>query len=302
MITLSNGYSFEYMTASGSLEFDINGWPWERPSVKLGLIKPELFLNAIKTLTRHNRPGNLHWWNPWTCVRPIPGGAVNKVGLTNKGVEWWCKKIGPKIDFNRIKVAASIFGTEDELVEMAVMLNQFPFVALKVNPSCPNTGHALQTTKMVVDSVKAVKQVSVHPIILKISAAQDYLAIARELQETIEAISLNSVPWEMVYPKTRSPLWRLEKKVGGGGGGVSGIPAQKFNWKAVRELADQNLVPVIGPSVMSYEDLAKVRALGAKAISFGTIHLPSYPVWLKPWTIFTNPCKPTIFVKKELIE
>lgn len=297
MITLSNGHSFKYMVASGALAFDGKGWLWERPLVWLGLIKPELFTVVIKSLTRNPRPGNLRWWKPWTCVRLIPGGAVNKVGLTNLGVEWWCRKIGPKLDFQKFSTAGSIFGDKKELVEMAEMLNRFDLVALEVNVSCPNTGHAIEQAEMVVNSVKAVKHASRHPVIVKVSADQDYLAIARGFVGTAEAVSLNSVPWKTVFINgEQTPLVKLEKQVGGGGGGVSGKPAQKHNWAAVEALAKQGSLPVIGPSVMEFEDMEKLRRLGAKAISFGVIHLPTKG---KPWTLFTNPCKPTRFVLHE---
>ena len=119
MITLSNGHRFEYMAASGALAFDGKGWPWERPLVWSGLIRPELFTVVIKTLTRQPRKGNLRWWKPWTCTRLIPGGAVNKIGLTNPGIEWWCAHVGPRLNFARQPLVGSIYGEENELVEMA---------------------------------------------------------------------------------------------------------------------------------------------------------------------------------------
>jgi len=288
MITLSNGHAFKYMVASGALAFDGKGWPWERPLVWLGLIKPELFTVVIKSLTRNPRVGNLRWWKPWTCVRLIPGGSINKVGLTNPGIEWWCREVGPKLDFQKFPTAGSIFGDEKELVEMAEMLNRFDLVALEVNVSCPNTGHAIEQAEMVVNSVKAVKHASRHPIIVKVSADQNYLAIARGLVGIAEAVSLNSVPWRTVFPNgEQTPLTKLEKKVGGGGGGVSGKPAQKHNWAAVESLAKQGSLPVIGPSIMEFEDMEKLKRLGAKAIGFGAIHLRT------PW-------KPTSFIKREI--
>ena len=287
MITLSNGHAFKYMVASGALAFDGKGWLWERPLVWLGLIKPQLFTVVIKSLTRHPRVGNLRWWKPWACVRLIPGGAVNKVGLTNPGVEWWCREVGPKLDFQKFPTAGSIFGDEKELVEMAEMLNRFDLVALEVNVSCPNTGHAIEQAEMVVNSVKAVKRASCHPVIVKVSADQDYLTIARGLVGIAEAVSLNSVPWKTVFTNgEQTPLAKLEKQVGGGGGGVSGKPAQKHNWAAVEALAKQGSLSVIGPSIMEFEDMEKLRRLGAKAISFGAIFLRT------PW-------KPTSFINKE---
>jgi dihydroorotate dehydrogenase len=288
MITLSNGHAFEYMVASGALAFDGRGWPWERPLVWAGLIEPQLFTTVIKTLTRRPRAGNLRWWRPWSSVRLIPGGAVNKIGLTNPGIDWWCRHVGPKVRIGRQALVGSIFGDLNELVEMAEMLNRYDLVALEVNPSCPNTGHDLQTAETTIASVRAVHEISRFPIIVKVSVDQKYLEIARGLEGTAEAVALNSVPYKTVFPyKLRGPLHRLEAQVGGGGGGVSGRPAQKHNWAAVEALARRGSLPVIGPSVMKYSDLAEIRRLGASAISFGAIHLRT------PWA-------PTSIVRKDM--
>lgn len=278
MITLSNGHKINHVAASGALAFDGRGWFWEWPLVWTGVMKPELFTIVLKSLTRHPRAGNLRMWKPFECIRPIEGGAVNKVGLTNPGVEYWCKEIGPTIDFEKNSIVGSIFGNEEELVEMTQRLNWFNFVALEINPSCPNTGHCFDTADTIIKMVKAVKNRSGHPIIVKVSVDQDYLAIAKGLVGVAEAISINSVPWKTAFPNGEvSPLWKLEERVGGGGGGVSGKPAQKLNWKAVKELAEQGLIPVIAPSIMELEDLEIVRNLGAQATSFGAIFL------LTPW-------------------
>ncbi len=302
MITLTNGHKFEYTVASGAFGFDGKGWLWERPLFWLGTIKPELFTIGLRTLTRQPRlypKCNLSWirpwtwlpWSPWSCVRFLPnGGAVNKVGLYNPGIERWCKDVGPKLDFQKNHLVGSIYGDRKELVESAVMLNGFDLVALEVNDSCPNTGHTMSQAETIIENVEAVVESSRHPVIIKVSVDQDYLAIARGLREIAEAISLNSVPWKTAFPDgLKSPLSKLEKSVGGGGGGVSGRPAQKLNWKAVEELARQGSLPVIGPSVMEYEDLERLRKLGASAISFGAIHLRT------PW-------KPTTIVERDIAE
>ena len=287
MIRLSNGHVLDHVVSSGSLAFDGRGWPWQRAMVASGLIRPDLFTVVLKTLTRTPREGNLKLYRPWTCVRLVPGGSVNKVGLTNPGFDWWLREVAPRIDYGRVKTAVSIFGDDDELAEMAARLDRLPLAALEVNPSCPNTGHALGNAGQVVQGVEAVKRVSRHPVVVKVSTSQDYLGIARGLRGLAEAISLNSVPWEQVFPDARTPLWRLEKRVGGGGGGVSGRPAQALNWRAVREIAADGALPVIAPSVMGYDDLDRVRALGARAVSYGAIH-------------FRAPWLPTRIVKRDL--
>ena len=110
---------------------------------------------------------------------------------------------------------------------MGYMLSQFPLKAIEVNVSCPNSDHPMEMADMVVDSVMAVRDVSMHPIIVKVSADQDYRRIADKLSKVAQAISLNSVPWKTVFPNgEQTPLWKLEEKVKGGGGGVSGKPEQ----------------------------------------------------------------------------
>ncbi len=302
MVKFSNGHCFDYMVASGALGFAGKGWFWERPLVWLGLIKPRLFTVVTKTLSVDPIPGNLNWlnpftwvpWSPWSCVRFIKGGAVNKVGLTNPGFHWWCRKIGPKVDHKKLALVASIFGTKPELVFMASCLNKFDLVGIEVNPSCPNTGHGFDAVESIVDSVKAVCEVSKHPVIIKLSVAQDYCEIVRQLEGYAEAVSLNSVPFELAFKASNgqlresSPLSRLEKRVGGGGGGVSGKPAQKLNWLAVHQLAVHvHAMPVIAPSIMRFDDLAHVRKIGAGAVSFGAIHLRT------PW-------KPTAIVEQDM--
>lgn len=85
------------MAASGALAFDGNDWPWEYPLRWTGLLDPSLFTIVIKTLTRHPRKGNLKLYKPWTCIRFLSNSAVNAVGLTNPGIEWWHKTIGPTV-------------------------------------------------------------------------------------------------------------------------------------------------------------------------------------------------------------
>ena len=286
MIRLSNGHVLDHVVASGSLAFDGKGWPWERPMVLTGLIRPELFTIVLKTLTRNPRVGNLRWHSPWSCVALVPGGAVNKVGLTNPGLDWWVRDVGPRLDYETQNIVASLFGDDAELVGMAKAMNRFALKAIEVNPSCPNTGHGLAEAEAVVRSVKAVKTASRHPLVVKVSVAQDYRAIARGLAGVAEAVALNSVPWELVHPAAKSPLHRLERRVGGGGGGLSGRPAQALNWRAVEEMAADGHLPVIAPGIMGFDDIDRVRALGARAVSYGAIHLRA------PWA-------PTAIVKRD---
>ena len=277
MIKFSNGHQFEYMTASGALGFDGRGWPWERV---LGFFLPKffaptLFTNVIKTLTCLPRKGNLRMHNPLGCIRPIFRGGkivgiVNAVGLTNPGIDWWVKNIGPKVDSSKLALVGSIFGTNEEILIMAEMLNRFDFVALEINVSCPNSGEKLsENTAQAIKACRLAKGASRFPIIVKLSVANDALRIAQAVDGIAEAISINSVPWNIVFPNKRSPLKHL------GGGGVSGKIAQPFEWELVDRLNGVTDIPVIGPGVWNFEDIRIMREnLRVKAIGFGSVFVP----------------------------
>ena len=306
MIKLSNGHEFEYMVASGALGFDGQGWAWEWPLNAVGLLRPELFTTVLRTITLEPRlypVSNLSWPRFWTWIPGFPTSCiqimwrrntvVNRVGLYNPGFKWFLKEIAPNIDYSRYPVVASVYGNKAELVEMTKHLINFRFQAIEVNDSCPNTGHPMEGVNSVIESVKAVKAHCRHHfgVIVKVSVAQDYLAIADGLRGIADAVSLNSVPFPLAFPKGRkNPLRRLIKKLGGGGeGGVSGRDAQTLNWLASRELVEQGALQVAVPSVMNYQDLQKVRRFNPHAICFGSIHI------LTPW-------RPTSIVKRETKE
>jgi dihydroorotate dehydrogenase len=286
MITLSNGHTFKYMVASGALGFDAKGWPWEWPLRWMGLLDPSLFTVVVKTLTREPKKGNLRWYKPWDCIKLIRDdlgnivGTANAIGLTNPGVDWWREKIGPKINSKKIPVVGSIFGDLIELMEMAEGLNKFDLVALEINASCPNTiKGVLFNTKDIIYGCQAVKKASRFPLILKLSVANDVKTIVRETEDIVEAYSINSVPWRYIFPNKKSPLEKF------GGGGVSGKPAQQLNWELTQALAEMTLVPIIAPGIWDFEDINRVKSLGADAISFGSVFT------LYPW-------RPTIFVRR----
>jgi dihydroorotate dehydrogenase len=312
-IMLSNGHRLRWMAASGALKFDGKGWMHEKVLYWLLLIlsfglyrmiDTRNITVAAKTVTLNPIVGNYRWWNPFRCIRPIFKGwrcigFVNKVGLTNMGLWKWRKDIGNKRRPN-LALIASVYGSKADIIASIQEINQCPdIVAVEVNLSCPNMGK--DTAKDVehsVDILLSAQRVSTRPTLGKLAADMPYLAIARALTKAareagkplIEAISFNTVPWNVINPGKRSPLHGLDKRLqreaealgkpfSTNGGGVSGIPAQSFNWPAMQALIQcpDNDIPVIGGSMWSYDDVGRLIAMGCKAISFGSIHIA------KPW-------------------
>lgn len=271
MITLSNGHSFEYVAASGALAYRGNGWWYEQPLRMLRMLRSNLFTVTIKTLTATPRKGNLRWYNPFRAVRFLPGGAVNAVGLTNPGIHWWCDTIGPHVRRDHQPLIGSILSDDPgELADMAGLLNTYDLVGLEINASCPNTkDDLLHNSKKVIESVLRVKEKTCHPLLVKLSVVHDLEAIVPALSGVVEAFSLNSVPWAVLYPTKHSPLARF------GGGAVSGKVTQSIVWNTLECIARLSSTPVIGSAIWDFGDIARVRNF-AHAVSFGSIFL-RYP-------------------------
>ncbi|MFC1651748.1 hypothetical protein ACFL24_01150 [Patescibacteria group bacterium] len=263
MIKLSNGHEFLFMAASGALGYNGKGWPWEKPLCWIGVIRPKLFTVVTKTITFDPCKGN----HPLQAVRFIKGGVINALGLGNPGI----KKLIPMIKNTKLDLIVSIAGNPFELIPMINELNKLNIRGIELNVSCPNTSEDITAPKFI-DRIKGrcecAKYHSKHPLILKLSPAQKYLTIARVIENIgIQAITINSVPWDYLYPDQESPLKEF------GGGGVSGKTIQENTWEMVYGLSQEVSIPVIGSSVWEYKDIFELLGLGAQGISFGSIFL-----------------------------
>lgn len=279
-------HSVEYITASGAMGYDGQGWPHEQPLRWCGLLDTSLFAHVAKSTTLLPREGNYKWYRPWDCMRPIFNGPkivgfVNAFGLTNPGFKWWTKVVGPSIDSSKTQLIASIFGDPDELVTMAEALNDLDLVAVEINASCPNDqGNILHNVRRVIRSCELVENTSRHSIILKISVVHNIEIIVPEIEGMVDAFDINSVPWGIIFPGRKSPMAKH------GGGGVSGKVAQQFTWPFAEKLQSITRTPVIAPSVWDYEDIGILRAKGFRAFSFGSVFLRY------PW-------RPTLYARKD---
>lgn len=290
MITLSNGYRFEYMAASGALAYDGQGWPWEQPLRIPGwlhprweIFDPSLFTPVTKTFTPQPHAGSPYW----DCVRFIPHGVANAVALKNPGIGWFYKNIGPRLEHKPTRLMASI--TADDAGTLALMaqrLDGFNLAGIEFNASCPNTDNALiRNIALIIDGCRAIKSNSRLPLLLKLSVVHPPEHILRHIVGLVEAISINSVPWQVMYP-AHHPLHHGSPLKHRGHGAVSGGAAQTQTWPYAERLASSTSIPIIGPSVWWFKDLATLRTKGMKAISFGSI-------WLRyPW-------RPTLYVRRD---
>ncbi|MCS7272643.1 MAG: HisA/HisF-related TIM barrel protein [Fimbriimonadales bacterium] len=270
MITFSNGEQVEFLTGSGALAFDGRGWIWEYPLRWVGLLNPKEFTIVVKTLTLRPRKGNLRWYAPWRAVRLIPGGAVNAVGLTNPGIDWWIRTCYPRVQRMRLQTVVSVYPESiEEAKVFAEKLHSLSIAAVELNASCPNVPHRETDLVEHVRALALALRESGHPLIVKVGYDQPYVEIAQAVEGVAEAIhAINTVPWRLVYPDRPSPLARL------GGGGVSGVPIRPFVREAVQRLHAHARLPIIaGGGITTLQDLEELWELGARAFSIGTLFL-----------------------------
>ena len=98
-----------------------------------------------------------------------------------------------------------------------------------------------------------IKERTKFPLILKISYLNDYRdrLFWKKIEGLVSAISINAVPWSMVYGDKKSPF----EKYGYGPGAVSGKTAQTHTWALHKYLTEITKIPVILPSISETDDL-----------------------------------------------
>ncbi len=141
-------------------------------------------------------------------------------------------------------------------------------------PHAPSTGDdILENDEKVIRICRTATGASQHPIIVKLSFAQSYLLIAKELESDVGAFhAINVVPWNIVFPNRKSPLEKL------GGGGLSGPIIRPYVRQVTRELHKTVATPIIaGGGICNLNDLVELQNCGASAFSIGTLFL------LRPW-------------------
>jgi dihydroorotate dehydrogenase len=237
-----------------------------------------------KSATRYKRRGNFIPANPftWKYLRRLPDmGMLNAYGLTNDGVEACAPAIRRACDLG-FKIIPNLYpefikGTDTAIQETLAAVETYRrhlgplFRALELNYSCPNSEEAI--AKNLVQAIQCTRKVrSLYPdlfLVAKLSICHPY-EFARELERIgVNAIhAINTIPYNIVFPLTLSPLNEVS------GGGVSGGPAfplaLRYN-QELRKKVDSFLI--MGCGVTGEDDVRRYFDLGADAVSLCTLAL-----------------------------
>lgn len=249
------------LTASGTFGYGIEFQDFVQLDELGGII--------VKGTTLHPRQGN-----PYPRMVETAQGMLNCVGLQNKGVDYFCTQIYPKIRDIGTNVIVNVSGNSPEdYAECAARINELECVpAIELNISCPNVKHggmAFGTTCEGASSVvRAVRETYKKTLIVKLSPNVTSISdIALAVQDVgADAVSLiNTLMGMAIDVEKRRRILSI------GTGGLSGPCIKPVALRMVYEVAHTVQIPVIGlGGICSATDAIEFLLAGASAVEIGT--------------------------------
>jgi dihydroorotate dehydrogenase (NAD+) catalytic subunit len=234
----------------------------------------------VKGTTRHHREGN-----PYPRMAETASGMLNAVGLQNKGVEYFCNQIYPRINHYNTNILVNVSGsTISDYVETAAMINELDQIpAIELNISCPNVkegGMAFGTSCFSAASVVSeVRKVYKKHLMVKLSPnVTDITEIAKAVEaEGADSVSLiNTLLGMAIDSETRKPLLSTVT------GGLSGPCVKPVALRMVWQVFNAVNIPIVGlGGIMNAKDAIEFMLAGASAIQVGTANFIDPQVTVK---------------------
>lgn len=212
--------------------------------------------------------------NDYPRMAETPMGMLNCVGLQNKGVDYFCENIYPKIKDIDTNMIVNVSGNApDNYAECAARINELDKIpAIELNISCPNVkqgGMAFGTSVEGASAVvKAVREVYKKTLIVKLSPnVTDIVSIAK----AVEAEGADSVSLINTLMGTKIDIEKRKIVLSIGTGGLSGPCVKPVAVRMVNQVSKAVKIPVVGlGGISSAEDAIEFLMAGATAIEIGT--------------------------------
>lgn len=223
----------------------------------------------VKGTTLHPREGN-----DYPRMAETASGMLNCVGLQNKGVDYFCKNIYPKIKDIDTNMIVNVSGSSiEDYALCAARINELERIpAIELNISCPNVkqgGMAFGvTSKGARAVVEAVRKGYDKTLIVKLSPnVTDIAEIALAVEDAgADAVSLiNTLMGMAIDINRRCPKLSINT------GGLSGPAVKPVALRMVWQVAKAVKIPVVGlGGISTTEDAIEFLMAGASAVQIGT--------------------------------
>lgn len=224
---------------------------------------------VVKGTTWERREGNAY-----PRLAETPSGMINAVGLQNKGIEYFCDNIYPRIKGKNKNTIVNVSGSciEDycKVVEKVAQLEDIP--AIELNISCPNVKHGGMTfgvdKNLASELVGEIRKIYKKHLIVKLSPnVTNIIEIAQSVEKAgADSLSLiNTVLAMAVDSEKQKPIISTIT------GGLSGPAIKPIALRCVWQVAHNVNIPVIGMGgIQSVSDAIEFLLVGASAVQVGT--------------------------------
>lgn len=234
----------------------------------------------VKGTTLQPREGN-----DYPRMAETAQGMLNCVGLQNKGVDYFCQQIYPRIKNIDTNLIVNVSGnTPEDYAECAARIDALEKIpAIELNISCPNVkegGMTFGTSCAGAASVvRAVRKRYHQTLIVKLSPNVTSITdIARAVEdEGADSVSLiNTLMGMAIDVEKRRSVLSIHT------GGLSGPAVKPVALRMVWQVAKAVKIPVIGlGGISNATDAIEFLMAGASAIQIGTANFLDPTVTLK---------------------
>jgi len=222
---------------------------------------------VTKSVGREPRAGH---GNP--SVVELSFGLINAMGLPNPGIKEYAGEVR-EAKRSGVPVIGSVFaGTEDELADLASLMEKAGADAVELNLSCPHAkgyGAEIGSTPELVELIcrKAKKATSV-PVMAKLTPnTSDIASLAKAAEKggADAIVAINTLKAMAISPEAGLPV--LANRFGG----LSGPAVRPVGVRCVYEIFEAVKIPIVGVGgVASGRDALEYIMAGASAVQIGT--------------------------------
>ena len=230
-------------------------------------------LNRLGAVTTKG-VANVAWpGDPTPRTAETYGGMINAIGLQNPGIDTFLSRDIPFLKKFDTRIIVNVCGkTKEDYIDAVEKLSDAPVDMLEINISCPNVkegGIAFgQKADMAEDITRAVKKVSKHPVIMKLSPNVTDIT---EMAKAVEAGGADAVSLINTITGMKIDINRRTFAVANKTGGLSGPAIKPVAVRMVYQTANAVKIPVIGMGgIASAEDALEFIMAGATMVSVGT--------------------------------
>ncbi len=229
--------------------------------------------------------------NGGTRLHEVSSGVMNSIGLENPGVEAFIENHLPDMKSTKRKVLVN-FGAHsiNDFISGIKLLNKEDIDFIELNISCPNVKEGGMAFGMCENSAfevtKAVKEISKHPLIVKLSPNAPSIT---DIAKAVEKAGADSIALVNTFLGFAIDIEKKKPIFDNLYAGVSGPSIKPIALRMVHQVAKEVKIPILAyGGVSNYKDVIEYIMAGASLVGIGSA------IFGNPW--ITNE------IAKDLIE